>query len=177
MSKMPRERFEVLWEEFINKIRASVTVDFKGHKINHALMTIILNDAKSSWENRYLEAGVWFTDYIEENPEKGALIRKILIDDMRFTEVNMKNPLNSPLTAPIASIVCAAAGFGITSLFTNSTIIKTIVPTVAFAATTGGVMLAKKNLAPAFDKKLVEAYISQLEKYKLGIISILSDPV
>ena len=172
MSRTYYEQFENLWEIFISKFKGSLTVDFKNQKISYPLLKIALNDAKSSWESRYDEAGVWMANLMEEHPEKGNLVRKILTEDMKFTEFPEKKPL-PPYIGSAAGLAGGAAGYFIAQIFTNNWILKGVASAVPFAMIVGAVKVMEKKSASACEQKMINDYIAQLDKYKNSVCSVL----
>jgi len=131
-----------------------------------------LRDARLSWESDYDENGRWLKKYKEENTEKGKMIYDILLEDMIFTEINSAKGNNEVMNY-IIPVVGAVAGFGISSLLHANAIVKavsTIAPAVLLYATTKSVGMNRKDNST---KQMIDAYIAQLDKYKVSIISII----
>lgn len=169
-----RDRFEKLWDKFFARLKGKILREADKQELTYPLMKLILTDAKSDWMSEYDEGGRWLRDYMNENPAKGRLVYDILTDNMSFCEVAKKSD-SMGLVSLVAPLAGAALGFGISSIFNAGVVVKiisTVVPAGLIFGTT-------KAMEPKFKNKRkqehMEAYFNQLEKYKLSVISVLSD--
>ena len=167
-----RDSFEKQWEKFLTSLKGKILKESAKQQLTCPLLNLLLRDARLCWESDYDENGRWLNNYKAENPEKGELIYNILLEDMIFTEIKSAKG-NSEIMNYAIPIAGAVAGFGISSLLHANAIIKavsTIAPAALLYATTKSVDTNKKDNSA---KQLVDAYIAQLDKFKVSIISII----
>lgn len=167
-----RDSFEKQWEKFLTSLKGKILKESSKQQLTYPLLNLLLRDARLCWESDYDENGRWLKKYKEENPEKGELIYNILLEDMVFTEIKPAKG-NSEIMNYALPVVGAVAGFGISSLLHANAIIKavsTIAPAALLYTTTKSVGTNKKDNST---KQLIDAYIAQLDKFKVSIISII----
>ena len=168
------DNFERLWDVFYVRLKGKIMTKAKNQELTYPLMKLILSDAKSDWTTEYDECGRWLKDYMQENPAKGRIVWEILTDNMSFKEVAKKSD-SLGIAGTLAPLAGAALGFGISPLLGAGIVIKIVSAIVPAGLAFGAV----KTLEPKMkDKSLsdcIDGYLSQLEKYKNSVLSILSD--
>ncbi len=169
-----RENFLKCWDKFSKNLRGKILNQTDKQNFSFHVLKLILAEAVTVWENKYDECGRWLIDYSKENPEKGELIKQILLRDMKFTEVTVKKS-NSRNAALLASVGVAAAGFGISHFLnagTAATVAATVLPAIAayptVTATTNAVNGKKES-------NTLDAYMNQLEKFRLSILNVIDN--
>lgn len=166
--------FEKLWSKFTTRLQGVLINKSKAQKLTYSIADIVLSDAAVSWSLSYDECGRWMSGYIKENPAKGALIKKILTEDMRFTEVPEKK--NIPVAAQIAvPIVTAALGGGISYLLHAKLAIIILSAVVPAVLSYPAVRSLNSSIEIKNKETLIKDYMQQLDKYKNSIVSILSN--
>lgn len=170
---MDKENFERLWDKFYVALKGRIMKKAKNQELTYPLMKLILTDAKSDWETEYEECGRWLRKYMEENPAKGRIVCDILTD-MTFREVE-KKPDSLGMAGLVAPLAGAALGFGISSLFGAGIVIKIVSAVVPAGLIFGTTKVIEPKMKDRSMQGLVEGYLSQLEKYKNSVLSVLSD--
>jgi hypothetical protein len=173
MENTDKEKFESLWRDFVALVKGKLITTANKQMLSTPLANLILNDAKASWGSEYDINGKWLSKLTEVEPDKAALIRAVLLDDMTFTNVETNKPFPSyynyivPTAGAIAGLVVSAC-VGATKLIQG---VSAIVPAVLLYP---AVKAYGKQRDDMNRDKDIEAYIHQLEKYKNSIVSILS---
>lgn len=173
MENTNKEKFESLWKDFVALVKGKLITTANKQTLSTPLANLLLNDAKSSWGSEYEINGKWLSKFMETEPDKAALIRNVLLEDMTFSEVEATKPFPSfynyivPTAGAIAGLVVSAC-VGATKLIQG---ISTIAPAVLLYP---AVKAYGKQRDDMNRDKDIEAYMHQLEKYKNSIVSILS---
>lgn len=166
------DSFENVWDGFIVKFKGKLLKQSNNGNLNYSEVNLVFKDMVLSWSIKTDIEGKWLMDYAVLNPKKGELIKKILAEDMTIKEIaKTKIPEFLKYVVPFFG---AAAGLGISSVCDASIAVKaisTIAPAVVLYPSANTVLNALKIRN---NEKLIEEYISQLDKYKQSIISIIS---
>ena len=104
------DRFRSDWNTFADLLRGQLIQRSKTGALSLASANLILSGAASFWESTHTAGGRWLAAYEHRFPEKGGLIRDILLSDMKFTREETAGPDLSPLRY-VLPIGAAAAGF------------------------------------------------------------------
>lgn len=168
------ENFERLWDKFFVGLKGRIMKKAKNQELTYPLMKLILSDAKSDWETEYEECGRWLIGYMQENPAKGRIVREILTDNMSFKEVH-KKPDSLGVAGVLAPLAGAALGFGVSSLFGAGIVVKIVSAVVPAGLSFGAVKAIEPKMKEKSLSDLIDGYLSQLEKYKNSVLSVLSD--
>lgn len=173
MNTTEKEKFESLWADFIALVKGKLINTIAKQKLSTSLANLILSDAASSWNSEYEINGKWLSNLKEVDSKKAELVSEILLNDMRFTEVNKQGELPTYYNYVIPA-VGACAGCAISMCLGYGKLVQvasTIIPSVLLypAVTTFRNRINKSNKG-----KCIEEYIAQLEKYKNSVISVLS---
>jgi len=168
-----RRQFQRNWEHFITILQSDLKQSAQGQKINYNMAKIALSIHSEYWDTKEKDGGRWICELEKENPEEANLIRKILLKDMKFTEEVRNESLNASLKI-IVPVGSAAAGFVLSRAFGANNvvqIISTIVPAaVAYPITNNMIDIHGENQK----EEAIQSYLSQLDKYKLSIESVLN---
>lgn len=170
------ELFEKYWEQFLIRVKGRMVSQAKKQELTYPLLKLLLKDISLSWDSDVEENGRWLRQYSEENPQKGEMIRQILLEDMEFSEVlsNDKSPAAVNYIVPAAG---AAAGYCISSVLhagAAAKAISTVAPALLLYPSAKAIGENAKNKN---QRESMEAYLSQLEKYRKGALSVLQDSV
>lgn len=169
-----RDRFEKLWDKFFARLKGKILAQADKQELTYPLMKLILADAKSDWMSEYDEGGRWLRDYMNENPAKGRLVYDILTDNISFSEVQKKSD-STGVVGLVAPLAGAALGFGVSSIFNAGVVVKIISAVVPAGLLFGTTKAMEPKLRHKRKQEQIDAYLSQLDKYKFSVISILSD--
>lgn len=173
MSIEDKSSFEKNWTAFITRLKGQIISRSQKHEMGYQQLRLLLSDAALSWVSGEEACGRWLMTYSRSNPAKGESIRDILTKDMQFTELPPPKKAYNETLNYVIPVAGAAAGFGISSMFKATTLIKAI-STIAPAAV---LYPSAKSLGDNLNKNSkslqLEEYIDQLEKYKLSVISVL----
>ncbi len=174
MSGNAKEDFEKYWGKFITQLKGRLMAVSKNQKLSYHIAKLQLTDIAANWDSEYEESGRWLIQYCNENPEKGQLVREVLLEQMCFSEIQPKKDYSEVMNYAIP-VAGAIAGFGISKLAHAKTVVRavsTIAPTVLLypSAKAVGTTLNQNSKA-----ELLDEYILQLEKYHQGVISIIDE--
>lgn len=164
--------FENVWNSFIVKFKGKLLSQSNNGNLNYSEVNLVFKDMVLSWSIKTDMEGKWLADYAFSNPEKGELIKKILAEDMTIKKID--KPKTPEFLKYIVPFVGAAAGLCISSVCDAGIAVKaisTIAPAVVLYPSANTVL---NTLKIRNNENLIEEYISQLDKYKQSIISIIS---
>lgn len=166
------EVFEKQWEQFMTRIQGRIMHYAQTQELSYSLMKLILKDVSNSWDSDLDGNGRWLKQYCRQNPQKGELIRRILLEDMGFTEVS-KDKDNWGMLVHAVPVAGAAAGFGLSSVLGAGPVIKTvstIAPALLLYPAARGFGGSVKDRRT---EEYIDKYLLQLDKYKKSVTSIL----
>lgn len=172
MKKKDIELFEKYWERFMARLRGKIMHHAQRQNLTYSLMKLILKDASDSWNSDLEENGRWLMQYCGQNPQEGALVRRILLEDMEFAEISV-NKANWEVLAHAVPVAGAASGFGISSALGATPIMKaffTIAPALLLYPAARGFSGGIKDRST---EEYIDRYLLQLDKYKKSVVSVL----
>ena len=173
MNTTEKEKFESLWTDFIALVKGKLISTAAKQKLSTPLANLILSDAASSWNSVYEINGKWLSDFKEIDSKKAELVGDILLNDMRFAEMDIKGELPAYYNYVIPA-AGACAGCAISMYMGYGKIVQaasTIIPAVLLYP---AVIAFRIRMNEINIDKCIEGYIAQLEKYKNSVISVLS---
>lgn len=168
------ETFEKYWKQFLTRVKGKMMHYAQKQELTYSLLQLILKDASYSWNSNVEGNGRWLIQYSMQNPQGGELIRRILLDDMSFTEIS-KEKENWEMLVHAAPVAGAAAGYGVSSVLGAGPIVKavfTIAPALLLYPTARGF---GESVRDKSTEEYIEKYLFQLDKYKKSVISVLQD--
>lgn len=168
------EQFEKCWNIFLTRLEGRMMTQSKKQTLTYPFLNLMLSDACLCWGSEYEEGGRWLKKYSEAEPEKGKLIRQILMEEMRFSEISVKKDTADSWSYAIP-IAGAAAGLGISHVLKAGMAAQaasTILPVVILYPS---VKAAGENRSARMKKGMMKEYLSQLDKYRLRVASLLED--
>lgn len=174
MGNLYYDDFEKNWDKFIARLQGQLITQAKKGVFAPASSNLILADSIGFWDSRHSEGGRWLGKFEEESPQKAEMIRNILLNDMKFAENSAEGSRQEYLRY-IIPVGSAAAGFAISKIAGANAIVQAVC-TIAPAAVAYPV--ASNVLHAADDnrkKEMIQDYLSQLDKYRVSIESILLD--
>lgn len=168
------EEFEKYWKKFTTQLQGQIMTQAQKGVLIHSALNLILADCVGFWDSKYSEGGRWIDKYETEYPEKADMIRDILLNDMKFTDEGEQSS-NYKALKYIVPAGTAVAGFAVSGLRNAGMLARaacTIVPAaVAYPIATNIVNMKAGDAK----EKMIQAYMRQLDKYKLSIESILKN--
>ncbi len=174
MDNLYSKIFDKNWDKFVTRLQGRLMTQAKNGGSMQQSSNLILADCIGFWDSRHSEGGRWLENYERECPEKAEMVKNILLNDMKFEEyssgVSQKGYMKY-----MVPIGCAAAGFGLSKISGADTVIQTvctIAPAAAAYPVTINALRAGEN---SRKKQMIQNYLSQLNKYKVSIESILQD--
>lgn len=173
MNTTEKEKFESLWADFIALVKGKLISTAAKQKLSTPLANLILSDAASSWNSEYEINGKWLSNFKGVDSKRAELVGDILLNDMRFTEIETKGELPTYYNYVIPA-VGAFAGCAISMYLGYGKLVQaasTIIPAVLLYP---AVTTFRNRMNEINKDKCVEDYIAQLEKYKNSVISVLS---
>ncbi len=172
MQSMYEENFEKYWNKFITQIRGQMMNQVKQGIFTYSSLNLILAGCVGFWEFRDSEGGRWLDGYEKEHPKQAELIRKILLEDMKFTEEPISISKNNYMK--YAAVAGGAAVGLLASKMTGAgnvaSTVLTIAPAVAAYPIAGNIA---DSLTARKADEMMAAYVRQLDKYRLSVESIL----
>lgn len=172
MADTPLIGFEKNWDRFLTHLTAQIHKRSAKQLPGVNILNMILRDCALDWASPETPYGRWLMGYAAQEPEKAALIRQILMEDMQLKPVRVKN--GAALCQTCIPTASAAAGFTASRLLDTSITVQAISTVSAAAVSVPFVLLAGKKLRKRSQEKALQMYLSQLELYHLSIQSILS---
>lgn len=166
------ELFLKTWNSFENVVRGALIAEAKSNPLTFARAKMVLAKETLSWQNDFASTGCWLSEYQKNDERKGKEIRRILTEDMSFTEE--KTPASLKSVKFIGAVGGGAVGYGIahaTGLGVIGTIASTVIP-MAACFIGGNVYATSKNQNSM--RNVIDAYCSQLESYKDAVVAILN---
>lgn len=166
------ETFEKIWDSFLNSVKGALIAESEKEPLTFPRAKMILAEKSINWQNDYTTSGRWLSELQKLDARKGKEIRRILTEDMCFTEEKTPSKIKSPKF--IGAVGGGALGYGIASaaeLGTIATAITTLVPMVACYI--GGNIYENQRNLNSFNNTIA-AYCSQLDKFKHSVIAILN---
>lgn len=173
MENTDREKFDSLWNDFIALVKGKLINSASKQKLSVPLANLILSDAASTWTSEYEINGKWLYGFAEREPQKADLIREILMNDMKFGDVEMRRELSNGIYY-IVPAIGAIAGLSISYFSGASKVIQAISTIAPAILLYPAVKLFGKQQAETNVQKNIEDIMQQLEKYHNSILSILS---
>ena len=166
-----KESFLRNWEEFITKLKGQLLRQ-KDNTLSLDSLSSSLTEVTSAWRSEFDILGRWLIDYTQFDEVRGKEISDVLFEDMKFEEI--KVPANSKnKVLELLPWVGAALGFGTSYFFKASHVIQavsTILPPAVLIPVANNV---KAEFAMQNKRSLITEYLSQLDKYKNSILSII----
>lgn len=172
MNKTTNPSFEKNWVKFSNRLQGQMLIESRQQHITLAIAKMLLADQKEFWDSCKKEGGCWLDAYEAEQPQKAAMVRQILLQDMAFTqEYTPKN--GGSLIKYLLPVVGAAVGFSVSQAMGATAVLKTI-SSIALGAVSYPVATGLSSSAEdQNEKKMVKFYMDQLEKYRISVSEIL----
>lgn len=168
---MQTQNFENYWKEFIQSFEGALINESKRQTLTYPLIKLILSEASTSWNDDTTQRGRWLLKFETESPEKGKAIEEILTSDMTVTEVKISS--NGNVIRVAGPFGVGVAGYAVASMLGASTI-----GSIAAAVIPGVISIPIFNSRAETVKhdavlRLIDAYVSQLNKYHDSVVSIL----
>lgn len=169
-----QQTFLALWDKFTTRLKGKLLRQLQKGSLDAGTLKLMLLNASAGWDSEQEEGGRWLHHYTQAHPKKGKLLRDILVEDMRFTEVTPQKTLPQAMEY-ILPVGGAAVGLGISTFFQAGWAVRA-------AATIGpGVLLypAVKAVGDGSRKRglrtTMDEYMEQLDKFKESALSVLDD--
>lgn len=166
--------FKKNWDKFIARLQGQLLMQAKKGVFTPASFNLILADCVGFWDSRHSEGGRWLDGFEKEYPKKAEMVRNILLNDMKF-EGNFSEKSKQEYLKYVIPAGSAAAGFALSKIAGANTVLQavcTIAPAVvAYPVANNVLQTAGDNRK----KEMIQDYLSQLDKYKASIESILQD--
>lgn len=165
-------KFQELWDDFVSSFKGNLITESSKQGLSFAIAKLSLSEAVSTWSSEYTINGRWLYKLIQEEPEKGKLVKEILTKDISLTEVKSESS-NSDSLKYIIPVGAGAIGYGVAhmaGLATLGTACVTLIPmAVAYPLTTTHL----SNRKDKEKERIINGYVNQLNKYKEAVMSAL----
>lgn len=165
--------FNTIWNDFVSSFKGELINESRKKKLNFDEVRLIFSEHLASWTSEYEAPGRWLRELSRIEPEKGELVREILLTDMHLDEEAASTGASRvwEYAVPLAA---AGAGFGAAKFFglgTLWTACATAVPAVMLYS------IMRHNIESSHEStenSAIEGYVRQLDKYKYSVDSALS---
>lgn len=181
-----KDEFLSNWRKFIAKLKGRMLGMSRDNELPLQAISEILDREREFWLSRYEEGGRWIERFSEQDAARCDTIRNILAVDLQFSG-NIKPKSNVGVFRIFRIAIGAVVGFLLIRLSPDSWVLKSeallkcrdFIPYVS-AGISGVVFyfLGQTIDASLLDKcryKLIDSYLSQLEKYRLSIETLLDE--
>lgn len=173
MNYTNKETFEELWTDFLNLVKGKLITAAKRQTLSTALANLILSDAGGLWTDEYSIYGSWMVQLARNDSSKAELVKEILHEDMRFSDVEKSKILPTYCNYLIPG-VGSCAGYAMSCYFELGKIAQlssVLLPAVLLYPV---VKIFRYNQIGLAIDKCIESYMMQLDKYKNSVLSILA---
>ena len=165
-------KFQELWDNFVSSFKGILITESSKQGLSFAIVKLSLSESVLTWSSEYTINGRWLYKLIQEEPEKGALVKEILTKDISLTEVKSESS-NSDSLKYVIPVGAGAIGYGVAymaGLTTLGTACATLIPmAVAYPLTT----TLLSNRKDKEKERIINGYVNQLNKYKEAVMSVL----
>lgn len=169
-----QETFLRHWNNFLSELRGKLLTVSGTQELSLPLANSVLSELCGYWFSSCDAKGVWLTEYCNTHITEGHCVRNILSDDLKFGAKEEMTVMSNG-TKYLLSVAGAAIGFGLSSYFGASGVIR-IISTAAPALAAIPVLNAYQEKQKIISqKKMIDGYISQLKKFETSICSIIND--
>lgn len=166
------QQFERLWDGFVTSFKGDLIGQSRKQTLTYPLVKLIFSDKVLTLTSEYGSLGRWLDEVIKSQPRKGMLIKELLTKDMTLTEEKLNNEISSTIKYAVVG-GAGALGFIVSKgmdLGMISTTILTLAPmAIAYPVATSYISTRKEKGIYT----LIDAYVTQLDKYKKSINSVL----
>ena len=166
------ELFLKNWDSFENVVKGALLTEASKSSLTFSRAKMVLAKESMAWQNDLASAGFWLSEYQKIDETKGKEIRRILTEDMKFSEEKAPSVLKTPKY--IGAIGGAAIGYGIAKVAewgTCSSTIATVLP-MAICFIGGNSFATTKNKNAV--NNVIDAYCFQLEAFKNSVVAIIN---
>ena len=84
-------KFQELWDNFVSSFKGILITESSKQGLSFAIVKLSLSESVLTWSSEYTINGRWLYKLIQEEPEKGALVKEILTKDISLTEVKSES--------------------------------------------------------------------------------------
>ncbi len=165
-------KFQELWDDFVSSFKGLLITESSKQELSFAIAKLSLTEVVSTWSSEYTINGRWLYKLIQEEPEKGKLVKEILTKDISLTEVKLEysSPDSLKYIIPLGVGVIGYGVAHIAELATLGTVCTTLIPiAIAYPLTTTHL----SNKKDKQNERIISDYVNQLNKYRDAVISTL----
>ena len=173
MVNTEKEKFESLWNDFGTLVKGKLITTAQKQSLTTPLAKLILSDAAGAWRDEYSTYGRWLQQLAKNESSKFELIKDVLINDMRFNDVELPSVLPNYCDYLVPTI-SACAGYAISKFWELGTIANAAFVIIPALLTYPAVKQYRKTQTETAVSKTIDSYMNQLEKFKNSILAILS---
>ena len=166
------EQFDKNWELFITRVKGQIKKRCQGGTPSFVQMNAILKDCALDWESGDNACGRWLTNLKKEMPEKSELIRQILVEDMHFREDSTMKGMPA-LLKTVIPVAGAVAGMTISRVAGATTTLQLLSAAGAAVVLTPAMKTIDQQVCDINTSKSLQAYLEQLELYRISVVNIL----
>lgn len=176
----PLEEFRECWGKYQARLKGGMLGLKAAMPPSFATLADIYEARQDFWKDRFEDGGGWLERYHSENPQKGELVKTILLKDMHVEPFTVHAP-KIGLSRTIRITCGVGAGYLVNHFYPMSAkIIPTSVAPIATIAVCGimGYCLGlplDSSIADTARRRTIDEFLNQLEKYRLAVETILAD--
>lgn len=173
MEMTPKDKFESLWADFMALFKGKLIKAAEKQALSMPLARLILTDAAASWFSAYEINGRWLSSYSKEQPEKAAMIKGILQNDLSLQDMPKGGELPA-YTNYALPLLGAGAGLAISYCLGAGRLVQAVSTIGPALLLYPAVKYFRKFQTDRNLQNAIDGYVAQLDKYYNSIVSILS---
>ena len=166
-------QFEELWEDYISSFKGSLISQTNNQPLSYLLVKRTLDEATLSWQSEFDRRGRWLMRLEKEHPEKGAVVKDILKNDISIKEIN-SSERNVSASKYLVPAGIAAAGYFLAKFLAYNTFKTACVVLIPALISIPILNSHLKNRQKSREDAIIDSYVSQLDKYKVAILEELN---
>lgn len=167
-----KSEFEIYWKKFTDTIRENLISESKKRGLTYSYACRTLKDCLLVWKSECDEEGRWLKAFADDDTQKAAKLKNIILDSVSFKEEQRipALPERFKITLPVLTTALVVL---VSILFDRSWIFTLVTSMISLIFV---IPAAKKLVDTSGEKaaqKLVDNYMEQLNKYMFSVISLL----
>ena len=167
-----KNEFEQLWKDFTDSYKGALILQSKKQTLSFPLAKLLLEEELLSWTEDYGLKATWLKRLTQERPEKGLMVKDILMNEVKLTEIPATDT-NASLWRIGGPVAVGAIGYGAAKLLGAQMLASACAAVIPALMTVPVVDSQLKSRKQKQVNETIEAYSTQLDKYGKSIVSTL----
>ncbi len=165
-------KFQEYWDDFVLSFQGLLITESKKQELSFSLVKQALSEVIITWCSEYTINGKWLYNLMQDEPEKGKLVKEIITKDITLYEVKNENSYFKTIqyVVPVGSGIIGYSIASSLAASTIATVCATLLPMLVTYPICKGHYIIRQNKQKDI---IIEGYIRQLNKYKESIMSVL----